>query len=162
MPSDRMRDPVAEAVGARFREVVRNTYGTGRALARAAKIDEKTVSRMINGERIAGGHTMAALMRALPGQMEYVITGLRSPEQAFELVPPVLRRVVRTMQDQPLVMQRLVLRFSRLVASGKSVLQTMLTQAVDGAEAYAQLERTNHDADADARLAPFRKPPATN
>jgi hypothetical protein len=62
------------AVGARLDEVIKRVWRTHKALADHIGVTEQSLSRYVGG-RIPAGREMAKLAQALPGQIDYILTG---------------------------------------------------------------------------------------
>jgi hypothetical protein len=84
-------------LGTRLEHVIQQIWGSHRALAEATGIKEGTISNYIRHGRVPAGAEMVKLAQALPGQIEYILTGIRPTalqERMVGSLPPQLRDVV--------------------------------------------------------------------
>ena len=74
----KMRRPYKTAnteVGARLEEVIQRIWGSHTALAAATGIRQGTITNYIRHGRLPAGEEMVKLAKALPGQIDYILTG---------------------------------------------------------------------------------------
>lgn len=89
-------------VGTRLEQAIQQTWGSHRALAEETGMTEGTISNYVRHGRLPAGAEMVKLAQALPGQIDYILTGVRPTELTQRTVgslpPPVRRMVEAAMQ----------------------------------------------------------------
>lgn len=129
----KMRRPYKTAnteVGARLQRAIEQHWGSHQALAAHTGIKTGTITKYVRHGRLPAGEVMVKLAMALPGDIEYILTGRRPTELEERTVgslPPPLQEVVQRGLELSPDLQKSLAQCARVIASGEDDLIDMLT-----------------------------------
>src|SRR5262245_35108435 len=143
-PMERLRDSAQTEIGRRLNEVIIRIWGSQKACAQETGISERSLSNYVQHERVPRGPEMVKLAEALPGWIDYILTGRRPTEferREIGSLPEPLQKVVKATVDAPREVLHALEQCATILTEAEKDMQRRFIEEVDIHDQNLQLRR---------------------